>query len=115
MRRWDREARCASPEKGDSLSDPFWWLTKDGDKACLALYEKHYSAHRYQDGRRRVLFCGPGVKLVLRAYDGSAFFVWREFKDDCIDMRTGLRQEGINCAAFRNESGAPRQSGDDGA
>lgn len=88
---------------------PYWWLTKDGDAACLALYEKHYSAHRYRDGRVRKLFCGPGDKLVLRDFAGLAFFVWRRFKDDCIDARTGLRQQGVNCAAFRNE-GAARSS-----
>ena len=82
---------------------PLWWVTKDGDRACLALYEKHYSAYRYRDGRVRRLFCGPGDKFVLRTFDGSAFFVWRKFKDDCLDTRTGLPQAGINCAAFRNE------------
>lgn len=92
-----------------SSSEPLWWLTKDGDTACLALYEKHYSAHRYRDGRRRVLFCGPGEKVVLRTLDGAAFFVWRRFTDDCIDARTGLPQAGINCAAFRNE-GSTRSS-----
>ena len=89
--------------------EPVWWLTKDGDADCLALYEKHYSAHRYSDGRVRKLFCGPGEKVVLRTEDGAAFFVWRKFKDDCIDHRTGERQDGINCAAFRNE-GAHKSS-----
>lgn len=92
-----------------SSSEPLWWATKDGDRACLALYEKHYSAHRYRDGRVRKLFCGPGYKWPLRTFDGAAFFVWRKFKDDCIDQRTGLPQEGVNCAAFRNE-GAHRSS-----
>jgi hypothetical protein len=82
---------------------PDWWLTKDGDAACLALYERHYSAHRYRDGRIRKLFAGPGEKVVLRSEAGAAFFVWRKFSDDCIDERTGSRQDGINCAAFRNE------------
>jgi hypothetical protein len=82
---------------------PQWWATKDGDAACLALYEKHYSAYRYRDGRVRRLFCGPGDKFVLRDDAGRAFFVWRKFKDDCIDTRTGLPQTGVNCAAFRNE------------
>lgn len=84
---------------------PDWWLTKDGDLDCLDLYERHYSAHRYADGRERRLFVGPGEKLVLRSATGDAFFVWRRFVDDCIDQRTGERQQGINCAAFRNESG----------
>lgn len=73
-----------------------WWLTKDGDAACLALYERHYSAHQYKDGRIRKLFCGPGQKVVLRTESGDAVFVWRKFID-----RSG--QQGINCAVFRNE------------
>lgn len=89
-----------------SSSEPLWWLTKDGDRTCLELYERHYSAHRYQDGRRRRTFCGPGENIVLRTFDGAAFFVWRKFRDDCIDTRTGERQAGINCAAFRNEGTA---------
>lgn len=88
---------------------PLWWLTKDGDRDCLALYEKHYSARRYADGRRRTQFVGPGEKVVLRTELGDAFFVWRRFIDDCRDARTGERQAGINCAAFRND-GAYRSS-----
>lgn len=86
------------------MSTPLWWLTKDGDRDCLALYERHYSAYRYADGRARKLFAGPGEKVVLRTEHGNAFWVWRRFVDDCIDTRTGERQAGINCAAFRNES-----------
>ena len=76
---------------------PLWWLTKDGDVACLALYERHYSAHQYRDGRKRKLFVGPGEKLVLRTIAADAVFVWRKFIDDS-------GQDGINCAVFRNES-----------
>lgn len=67
------------------------------------MYERHYSAHRYRDGRRRALFAGPGEKIVLRTGAGDAFFVWRKFVDDCIDHRTGKPQQGVNCAAFRRE------------
>src|SRR3546814_10239355 len=73
-----------------------WWLTKDGDKACLELYERHYSANRYADGRRRTQFVGPGEHIVLRTFDACALFVWRRFIDDS-------GQRGINCAVFRNE------------
>jgi hypothetical protein len=90
-------------------SEPLWWLTRDGDAACLALYEKHYSAHRYADGRVRKLFAGPGQKVVLRSESGDAFFVWRKFIDGCLDPRTGEPQAGVSCAAFRNE-GAYRSS-----
>lgn len=76
---------------------PLWYLTKDGDRTCLALYERHYSCHTYRDGRKRVLFAGPGEKIVLRTAKGDAMFVWRKFID-----RSG--QQGINCAVFRNES-----------
>lgn len=76
---------------------PLWWLTKDGDKDCLALYERHYSAYQYKDGRVRDRFAGPGEKVVLRTESGDSMFVWRKFRDDS-------GQQGINCAVFRNES-----------
>ena len=79
------------------MAAPIWWLTKDGDRTCLALYERHYSCYRYRDGRKRYLFVGPGEKIVLRTAEGDALFVWRKFKDDS-------GQTGINCAIFRNES-----------
>ena len=68
-----------------------WWLTKDGDADCLELYERHYSAYQYKDGRTRKLFVGPGEKVVLRTKAGDACFVWRNFHDDS-------GQQGINCA-----------------
>ena len=77
--------------------EPQWYLTKDGDLTCLALYEKHYSCYHYRDGRKRFLFVGPGQKIVLRTGSGDAMFVWRNFIDDS-------GQSGINCAVFRNES-----------
>lgn len=76
---------------------PLWWVTKDGDLACMALHERHYSRYEYADGRTRKLFVGPGDKLVLRTERGDACFVWRRFIDDS-------GQRGINCAIFRNES-----------
>jgi hypothetical protein len=81
---------------------PLWWLTKDGDRDCLELYERHYSCYRYADGRKRTQFVGPGEKVVLRTERADALFVWRNFIDDG-------GQEGINCAVFRNE-GAHRSS-----
>ena len=81
-----------------------WWLTKDGDRDCLALYERHYSAYKYRDGRKRSQFVGPGQTIVLRTLDASALFVWRKGIIDNIDARTGEKQSGVNCAVFRNES-----------
>lgn len=78
-------------------TEPLWWITKDGDLDCLALYERHYSCYEYRDGRQRRLFAGPGQKLVLRTLAGDAMFVWRKFID-------ASGEHGINCAVFRNES-----------
>jgi hypothetical protein len=75
-----------------------WEVSRDGDRDCLALYERHYSCKVYRDGRVRKLFCGPGFKLVLVTPTLDALFVWRKFRDDAIP-----RQRGINCAIFRNE------------
>lgn len=83
---------------------PDWWLTRDGDLDCLELYERHYSKNlKRAEWRERKLFVGPGDKFVLRSWRGDACFVWRKFVDDCIDQRTGERQQGVNCAVFRNE------------
>lgn len=76
---------------------PLWFLTKDGDRTLLALYERHYSCYQYADGRPRFLFVGPGEKVVLRTNSGDAGFAWRKFIDDS-------GQQGVNCAFFRNES-----------
>ena len=83
--------------------EPDWWLTKDGDLSCLKMYERHYSARQYKDGRKRKLFCGPGQKIVLRTRSADAMFVWRNFIN-------ASGQQGINCAVFRNEG--PRLSSD---
>ena len=98
------------PIPSEVIQNPVWWLTKDGDLDCLELYERHYSANTYADGRQRRLFVGPGEKVVLRTRDADAMFVWRKCIDDCIDQRTGERQQGVNCAVFRNES--PHRSSD---
>lgn len=76
---------------------PLWYLTKDGDVSCMALFKRHYSHREYGDGRTVKLFCGPGEKVVLRTKAADALFVWRRFIDDS-------GQTGINCAVFRNES-----------
>lgn len=79
-----------------NVDGPHWWITKDGDRTLLAMYERHYSAYEYKDGRVRRLFAGPGEKIVLRTRTGDAGFVWRSFISDS-------GEHGINCAFFRNE------------
>ena len=70
--------------------EPVWWVTKDGDRACLEMYERHYSAYHYKDGRQRKLFCGPGQKIVLRTLAADVF-LYGGFIDDS-------GQKGTNCA-----------------
>ncbi len=82
-----------------------WWRTVDGDAIALDIFRRHYSRQVYRDGRRPRLFVGPGEKLVLLSLDQRALFVWRKFKDECVDERTGERQAGVNCAVFRREGG----------
>ena len=81
-----------------------WFPVKDGDPRAFALMKRHYSYQAYSDGRRqnlnnpnRMLFVGPGDKMVLMTLCCKALFVWRKFID-----KSG--QSGVNCAVFRNES-----------
>ena len=80
-----------------------WIPIRDGDPEGLALYERHYSAHRYRDGRVRRLFGGPGEQVVLITPRADALFVWR-----CFRSMDPLAR-GANCSVFRNE-GAYRSS-----
>ena len=73
-----------------------WIAVRDGDDTARAIFQQHYSYRPYADGRRPMLFVGPGEKLVLVWPDASALFVWRRFI-------SGDGQQGVNCAAFRNE------------
>lgn len=74
-----------------------WLPAKDGDVRGMAMFKRHYSFREYRDHRRRVLFVGPGEKMVLLTEQCDAMFVWRKFIDDS-------GETGVNCAVFRNES-----------
>jgi hypothetical protein len=80
-----------------------WRMVKDGDPRAFEIMQRHYTYQAYRDGRRelprnpnRMLFVGPGEKMVL-LHSSGALFVWRKFID-----KSG--QKGVNCAVFRNES-----------
>ena len=82
------------------LGSPGQWVqTKDADPDARALYHRHYSRRVYRDGRQPAKFVGPGSYVALILPELNALFVWRKFIDDAIP-----KQEGINCAVFRNES-----------
>ena len=57
-----------------------WVEVKDGNDTARAIFEEHYSRYRYADGRKPLLFVGPGEKMVLLTPDASAVFAWRKFK-----------------------------------
>lgn len=78
------------------LTDAVWIDVKDGDFTGRHLFHRHYSYKPYRDGRRPLLFAGPGEKMVLLSPDARALFVWRKFI-------SGDGQIGVNCAVFRNE------------
>jgi hypothetical protein len=73
-----------------------WIPVLDGNDSARAIFHRHYSWKPYRDGRKPLLFTGPGGKLVLLWPDARALFVWRRFI-------SGDGQTGINCAVFRNE------------
>ncbi|MGB6230290.1 MAG: hypothetical protein WBF53_09210, partial [Litorimonas sp.] len=75
------------------MPNPAWWITRDGDREAVALFERHYSA-RSLEGRTQ--FVGPGEHIVLRTWDCDALFVWRAFLEN-------LGNERIECSVFRNE------------
>lgn len=82
-----------------------WIRVKDGDDTVRSVFDRHYSRQHYRDGRSPSLFVGPGYKIVLMTADARSIFVWRKFKDACLDKRTGKPQSGVNCAVFRREGG----------
>lgn len=74
-----------------------WVEIRDGNKMALDIFSRHYSKYQYKDGRKPTRFVGPGERMVLLSYCGSALFVWRKFK-------SMNNQTGVNCSVFRNES-----------
>lgn len=88
------------------LADSTWMKVRDGHPTALAIFDRHYSSRRAHV-RKIDQFVGPGEKMVLLTPDARAIFAWRKFIDDAIDVTTGTRQRGVNCAVFRREGGAP--------
>lgn len=75
-----------------------WLEVRDGNDNARQMFDRHYSRYVYADGRKPLLFVGPGEKMVLITDDGAALCVWRKFIN-----RDG--QTGVNCAVFRREGG----------
>ncbi len=77
------------------LSSAPWVQVKDGNPTAMSIFLRHYTARK---NRKLFQFVGPGEKMVLLTPDARALFVWRKFVDDAIP-----KQNGVNCAVFRNE------------
>lgn len=75
-----------------------WVRVTKFDRRALALYERHYSARHYADGRVRRQFCPPGETMVLLTPTCDAVFAWVHNTVPRYD-----RQLGVNCTLFRNE------------
>lgn len=76
-----------------------WYGINRADFRGLALYERHYSARVYKDGRKRKQYAPPGSPMCLLTVKCDALFGWVKNK---IPRKDG--QVGINCFVFRNES-----------
>jgi hypothetical protein len=77
---------------------------RDGIREARMLYDRHYSARRYCDGRRPKKVMGPGEYLLLAS---PAWDVLVAFRRSCRPM---AGQTGVYLAIFRNES--PRRASD---
>lgn len=73
-----------------------WTEVRDGNLTAFSMYRQHYSCRPSRtDHDSRI--GGPGEKMVMLTADARALFVWRKFF-------SSDKQDGVNCAVFRNES-----------
>lgn len=82
------------------MIDGNWLLSHKADQRAIGIYERHYSARHYADGRKRRQFCPPGETMVLLTATCDALFVWVRNRVERYD-----HQGGVNCTVFRNEGG----------
>jgi len=80
------------------ITNDDWVRIRDGDPRLREIYNRHYSARKYKDGRRPKKCVGPGEYMALITPNNDAIFIWRKFIS--MDLIYG---DGINCAVFRNE------------
>jgi hypothetical protein len=83
-----------------------WLAVKRTDHRAFGLYREHYSAKKNLPYRRagNTNVTGSGETMTLLSQDGAALFVWIHNTVERMD-----KQEGPNCAVFRNDGrGAAR-------
>lgn len=78
-------------------SGAVWHISHHCDDSARTVFKRHYS---YNPARNRTTshFVAPGENLVLLSPTHDALFIWvlEKYRKD--------GQQGVNCAAFRNES-----------
>lgn len=75
-----------------------WTITMNrASPDLVAMYERHYSCHQYADGRIRTQAIAPGQYIAVMTSNKDALFIWQKSK------YRADKQQGINCAVFRNE------------
>lgn len=67
------------PEQPFLIESATWIQVKDGNDTARSIFDRHYGRYHYADGRKPLLFVGPGQKMVLLTSDAKALFVWRKF------------------------------------
>jgi len=77
---------------------------RDGDPDARTMYDRHYSARHYRDGRRPLKLIGPGQYLLLTDPYRTCLIGFRR------SNRPIAGQTGIYLTVFRNES--PRRASD---
>lgn len=80
-----------------------WVQVRDGDPRLRPIYNRHYSARKYRDGRQPAKIVGPGSYICLMLPNLKGLFAWRKSKRDD-------GQEGVTCTVFRNEKSGIRSS-----
>jgi hypothetical protein len=80
--------------------DGQWLAVKRTDPRAFALFRRHYSFKKGERWRRpgNTNVTSAGQTMVLLSQMGDALFVWLRCTIDRLD-----KQEGVNCAVFRNE------------
>ena len=73
-----------------SLLDQTWIHVKDGNDTGRAIFDNHYSRYRYADGRKPLLYVGPGEKTVLVTPDALGLFAWRKFPEISGNFRRAI-------------------------
>lgn len=74
---------------------PIWWVTKDGDKSCLALYERHYSF--CLAGRPACRSFTGGRGMTLARQDGKSELISTELSKNYAEVRRRL-WSGRDCS-----------------